>query len=88
MKPSWQTLKQGSMSVNEYVTIFTQLSRYAPHEVDNDEKKQECFLNGLNDRVAYALEARDFENFLGIVNKAIVLENHIVVMECKRKLVR
>jgi hypothetical protein len=37
------------MSVNEYVTKFTQLSRYAPHEVDTDEKKQECFLNGLND---------------------------------------
>jgi hypothetical protein len=35
--------------VNEYITKFTQLSRYAPHEVDTDEKKQECFLNGLND---------------------------------------
>jgi hypothetical protein len=37
------------MSVNEYVTKFTQLSRYALHEVNTDEKKQECFLNGLND---------------------------------------
>jgi hypothetical protein len=45
------------MSVNEYVIKFTQLSRYAPHEVDTDEKKQECFLNGLNDGLAYALEA-------------------------------
>jgi hypothetical protein len=45
------------MSVNEYVTKFTQLSRYAPLEVDTDEKKQECFLNGLNDWLAYALEA-------------------------------
>jgi hypothetical protein len=40
------------MSVNEYVTKFTQLSRYAPHEVDTDEKKKECFLNGLNDGLA------------------------------------
>jgi hypothetical protein len=45
------------MSVNEYVTKFTQLSRYTPHEVDTDEKKQECFLNGLDDGLAYALEA-------------------------------
>jgi hypothetical protein len=45
------------MSVNEYVTKFTQLSRYAPHEVDTHEKKQECFLNGLNDGLIYALEA-------------------------------
>jgi hypothetical protein len=51
------------MSVHKYVTKFTQLSRYALHEVDTDEKKKECFLNGLNDGLAYALEARDFENF-------------------------
>jgi hypothetical protein len=51
------------MSVNEYVTKFTQLSRYALHEVDTDENKQKCFFNGLNDRLAYVLEARDFENF-------------------------
>jgi hypothetical protein len=51
------------MSVNEYITKFTQLSCYTPHEVDTDEKKHECFLNGLNDGLAYALEARDFENF-------------------------
>jgi hypothetical protein len=45
-------------------------------------------LNGLNDVLAYALEARDIENFQGMVNKALVLENHKRVMERKRKLVR
>jgi hypothetical protein len=75
------------MSMNEYVTKFTQLSRYAPHEVDTDEKKHECFLNGLNDGLAYALEARYFENFQGMVNKALMLENRRGVMERKRKLV-
>jgi hypothetical protein len=73
--------------VNEYVTKFTQLSRYVPHEVDTDEKKQECFLNGLNDGLTYALEARDFENLQGMMNKTLVLENHRGVMERKRKLV-
>jgi hypothetical protein len=86
-KKEFRDLKQGSMSVNEYVTKFTQLSRYAPHEVDTDEKKQECFLNGLNDGLAYALEARDFENIQGTVNKALVLENRRGMMEHKRKLV-
>jgi hypothetical protein len=43
--------------MNEYVTMFTQLSHYAPYEVNTDEKKQECFLNGRNDELAYALEA-------------------------------
>jgi hypothetical protein len=56
-KKEFQELKQGSMSVNQYVTQFTQLSHYAPHEVDIDERKQEYFLNGLNDGLVYALEA-------------------------------
>jgi hypothetical protein len=86
-KKEFQDLKQGSIFVNEYVTKFTQLSRYAPHEVDTDEKKQECFLNDLNDGPTYALEARDFENFQGMVNKALVLENRRRVMESKHKLV-
>jgi hypothetical protein len=75
------------MTVNEYVTKFTQLSRYAPSEVDIDEKKQDYFLNGLNNGVAYVLEARDFENFQGMVNKALVVQNHRGVVERKRKLV-
>jgi hypothetical protein len=52
--------------------------------MDTDEKKQECFLNGLNDGLAYALEACDFENFQAMVNKDLVLENHRAILECKR----
>jgi hypothetical protein len=39
-KKEFQDLKQESMPVNEYITKFTQLSCYAPHEVDSDERKQ------------------------------------------------
>jgi hypothetical protein len=71
------------MMVSEYVTRFTQLSRYAPNNVDIDEKKQECFLNEL----AYALEARDFKNFQTMVDKALVLENRrgILSSKCKQE---
>jgi hypothetical protein len=55
-KKEFQDLKHGSMYVNEYITKFTQLSHCAPHEVVTDEKKQECFLNGLNDGLTYAME--------------------------------
>jgi hypothetical protein len=75
------------MYVNEYVTKFTQLSLYALNEVDTDEKKQDCFLNSLNDALTYALEAQDFENFQGMMNKALVLENRRGVMKLKHKLV-
>jgi TPP-dependent indolepyruvate ferredoxin oxidoreductase alpha subunit len=75
------------MSMNEYITKFTQLFRYALREVDTDEMKQECFLNDLNDGLAYALGGRYFENFQGMVNKVLVLENHRGVMERKHKFV-
>jgi hypothetical protein len=55
-KKEFQDLKYESMTVNEYATKFTQLSHYDPNEVDTDEKKQDYFLNGLNDGLAYALE--------------------------------
>jgi hypothetical protein len=69
--------------MNEYITKFTQLSRYVPHEVDTNEKKYQCFLNGLNDGLTYALESRVFKNLQGMVNMAPVLENHRGVMEYK-----
>jgi hypothetical protein len=73
------------MMVSEYVTRFTQLSRYAPNDVDTDEKKQEYFLNGLDDGLAYALEARDFENIQTMIDKAIVLENRRGILSSKHK---
>jgi hypothetical protein len=81
----FQDLKQGSMYVSEYITHFSQLSYYASGDVDTNEKKQDYLLNGLNNGLAYALEAHDFKNFQGMVNKALVLENCRVAMERKRK---
>jgi hypothetical protein len=85
-KKEFEDLKQGSMSVTEYVTRFTQLSHYALDNMDTDEKKQDWFLNGLNDGLAYALEARDFTNIQDMVDKALVLENRRGIMEQKSKM--
>jgi hypothetical protein len=73
------------MMVSEYVTRFMQHSRYAPNDVDTDEKKQECFLNGLDDGLAYALEARDFKNFQTMIDKALVLKNRRGILSSKFK---
>jgi hypothetical protein len=85
-KKEFEDLKQGLMSVNEYVTRFTKLSRYAPDDVDTDEKKQAWFHKGLSDSLTYALEARDFINFQDMVDKALVLESRRGIMEQKRKM--
>jgi hypothetical protein len=84
-KKEFQDLKQGSKTVSEYVTHFMQLSRYAPNEVDTDEKKQKCFLNGLDDGHTYALEACNFENFQTMVDKTLLLENRRGILSSKRK---
>jgi hypothetical protein len=88
LKKEFKDLEQGSMSVSEYVTRFTQLSRYAPDNMDTNEKMQDWFLNGLNDGLAYALEARDFINFQDMVDKALVLENRRGIMKRERKMQR
>jgi hypothetical protein len=87
LKKEFQDLKKGSMIVSEYVTHFTQLSRYALNDVGTDEKKQECFLNGLDDGPAYTLEARDFDNFQAMVDKALMLKNRrgILSSKCKQE---
>jgi hypothetical protein len=85
-KKEFEDLKQGSMTVSEYVTHFTQLSRYALDNVDTNEKKQDWFLNGLNDGLAYVLEACDFINFQDMVDTALALENRRRIMERKRKM--
>jgi hypothetical protein len=56
------------------VTCFTQLSRYAPNNVDTNQKKQDWFLTGLNDGLAYALEAHNFKKIQDMVDKAYSLK--------------
>jgi hypothetical protein len=54
--------------------------------MDTNKKKQDWFLNGLNDGLAYALEARDFVNFQDMVDKTLVLKNRRGIMKRKRKM--
>jgi hypothetical protein len=65
------------MTVNEYLNKFTQMSRYAPDEVNTDEKKQDAFLNGLNDEIRFQLLNTDYEDFQKMVDKAIIFESKI-----------
>jgi hypothetical protein len=60
---------------------FIQLSRYAPDDINTDEKKQDMFLNGLNDDIQFQLLNTDYADFQHMVDKAIVVENKIREME-------
>jgi hypothetical protein len=61
IKKEFLSLKQGGMSVSEYKDILIQLSRYAHGEVvDDDEKKQELFLEGLIGPLQYQQMSHTF----------------------------
>ena len=78
-------LKQGSMSVCEYLTKFTQLSRYDSSDVDTDDKKQDCFRDGLNPGIRYALSSNEYDTFQKLVDKAFTVERERKVLEADRK---
>jgi hypothetical protein len=74
-------LKQGGMTVNEYLNSFIQLSRYAPDDINTNEKKKDVFLNGLNDDIQFQLLNTNYADFQHMVDKAIVVENKIREMK-------
>jgi hypothetical protein len=85
-KKEFLSLKQGSMSVSEYCDKFIQLSRYAPDEVAEDERKQEHFIEGLNGPLQYALVAHTFPSFQRLLDKALAIEHKCVQLgDLKRK---
>jgi hypothetical protein len=85
-KKKFLSLKQGSMSVSEYRDKFIQLSRYAPDEVTEDERKQEHFIEGINGPLQYALVAHTFPSFQRLLDKALAIEHkHVQLGDLKRK---
>ncbi|WVZ97277.1 hypothetical protein U9M48_042826 [Paspalum notatum var. saurae] len=73
-KKEFLSLKQGSMSVTEYRDKFLQLARYTTTEVAEDRKKQEYFLEGLNDELQYQLMNHTFPSFHQLVDRALFTE--------------
>jgi hypothetical protein len=62
-KKEFLALKRGEMSVIEYIDKFVELSRYAPGDVADDEKKQELFMEGLAEPLQYQLIPHTFPSF-------------------------
>ena len=51
-KQEFRNLRQGNRTVAQYMDEFSTLSRYAPDDVATDAKKQERFMEGLNDEMS------------------------------------
>jgi hypothetical protein len=55
----------------EYLHKFTELSHYAPYEVDTDDKKHDSFLQGLDPELRTMIGARVHPDVNTMVNKVI-----------------
>jgi hypothetical protein len=56
-------LKQGSMTLNEYLNSFIQLLRYATEDINTDENKHDMLLIGFNDDIQLQLLNTDYADF-------------------------
>jgi hypothetical protein len=74
------------MSVSEYRDKFIQLSRYAPREVDDDEKKQELFLEGLIGPLQYQLISHNFHPSRDYSTKQLLWKTRGLSLEKRGKL--
>jgi hypothetical protein len=75
MRDKFPNLKQGGMSVPEYLDKFTTWGRYAPNDIDTDEKKREWFLNGLQEELQTYLVAVHYSDLEAMVDAAIMVED-------------
>jgi hypothetical protein len=65
------SLQQRNLSETGYLHKFTELSRYAPYEVDNDKKKHDAFLRGLDPKLRTLIGAGVYPDFNTMINRAI-----------------
>src|SRR5438105_12330583 len=73
------------MSVREYLTRWTQLSWYSPYDVGTDDRKQECFWQGLKPKLQHSVSNVDYESFQKMVDKTFVMEKEQKSLEEDRK---
>jgi hypothetical protein len=75
MRDKFLNLKQGSMNVSEYLDKFASWGRYAPNDIDSDDKKKERFLNGLHEELQTYLVTVPYPDLEAMVDAAIMVED-------------
>jgi hypothetical protein len=84
-KKEFHDLRQKFRSVSEYIDEFTNLSRYAPDDIDTDAKRKERFLEGLNDELSIPLFVAYTPTFQSLLDQAITLESKIKQSENRKR---
>ena len=85
MKDEFCHLRQGGQTVVGYLDRFTQLSRYAPEDVDTEPKRKDRFLDGLHDELQVILVAMQFTDLESLADAAILMEGKMKSVAENRK---
>src|SRR5207244_2302261 len=81
----FRALKQGAMTVNQYVRKFIALSRYAPEDINTNKKKQSKFKKGLKSKLYSQLLSHIYPDFNTLVNQAILTEEGLNKVDAEKK---
>jgi hypothetical protein len=71
----FESVLQNDFPILQYVREFSELSRYAPDEVDTEEKRVKRFMKGLNPYMRMQLRLTRHHKFQEIVDATITLED-------------
>ncbi|XP_073153169.1 uncharacterized protein [Henckelia pumila] len=66
----FSNLKQGNLSIEDYVSKFDSLLRFAPHVANNEEAKADHFINGLNPEIFTLVNTGRPNNFADAMDQA------------------
>lgn len=74
MEIKFLELKQGDMTVPQYAAKFNELARFAPHQVDKEERKACRFEQGLKPWLYSRISVFQSASYGTILEKAIIAE--------------
>jgi hypothetical protein len=78
-------LKQGGRFVHQYSKQFNHLAQYALEQVDTDETKKDCFMNGLSTELQECLALSMGGTFPDFISNTIIADDKIHVHKESRK---
>ncbi|KAK1679770.1 hypothetical protein QYE76_040618 [Lolium multiflorum] len=74
-KREFDELHQNTAPIMQYVRDFNRLSRYAPEEVDTEEKRKKRFMKGMNPYMKMQLRLARTAEFQELIDSAITFED-------------
>ncbi|KAK1664825.1 hypothetical protein QYE76_052984 [Lolium multiflorum] len=85
-KREFEELQQNTAPIMQYVCDFNRLARYAPEEVNLDEKREKGFMKGMNPDMKMQLRLARTTEFQELIDSAITFEDdYKQVQEERRK---